>query len=76
MGFAAAAVGSTTLTEAGSERALARKVFAGLSRGDTLGESLNNAKRAMVQQYGHASVRDLLGGFVILGDPTMVPLRR
>jgi len=59
---AAAVIGATTLTEAGSEEDMAEIVFAKISP-------------ELIQRYGLASVQDLIGGFVILGDPTLTPLK-
>jgi len=68
---AAVSVGATTLMEAGSERMLARYVYEAMSAGKTLGESIHLSKRRLVEEFGVDSTRDLLGGFVILGDPAV-----
>ncbi len=72
---AAAVIGATTLTEAGSEDEMARQVFAKIAEGMNLGQAVRAAKSELIEQFGLSSVQDLIGGFVILGDPTMKPLK-
>jgi len=66
-------MGATTLTEAGSEQDFASLIMDGLSSGSSYGEAVVAAKRSLVQSYGLESVKDLVNGFVILGDPAMKP---
>ncbi len=70
---AAMVMGSSTLTEAGSEQVFASLIMQGLASGASYGDTVTSAKRKMVQRYGLESVRDLLSGFIILGDPAMKP---
>ncbi len=73
---AAMVMGATTLSDAGSEQQFANLILKGLSGGKSYGESVHRARRSMVQRYGLESVKDLVGGFVILGDPAMMPPQR
>jgi hypothetical protein len=69
---AAAVLGAATLTEASSEEALAGELFHRLfSPGWTLGEALRASKQALVEQASPA-VRDVVLGWTLLGDPTLV----
>jgi|GEM_PF-5882830 len=45
----------------------------GLAVGMSYGQAVVQAKRKTAQTFGSASVRDLINGFVILGDPSMRP---
>ncbi|MEM7349351.1 MAG: C25 family cysteine peptidase, partial [Acidobacteriota bacterium] len=69
---AAAVLGATTLTEARSERALSLEVFARLFQpGRTLGDAVLQAKQALAATESPA-VLDVLLGWNLLGDPTLV----
>jgi len=67
---AVAVMGATTLTNANSERELARLVFARLANGERLGDAVTNAK----QEYAQTNPNDLdvLLGWMILGMPELV----
>ncbi len=67
---AVAVMGASTLTNADSERRLARMVFARLANGETLGDAVTNAK----QEYAQTNPNDLdvLIGWTILGFPEIV----
>ena len=66
---AVAVMGATTLTNANSERVLARLVFARLANGERLGDAVTNAK----QEYAQTNPNDLdvLLGWTILGLPEL-----
>jgi hypothetical protein len=66
---AVAVLGATTLTNANSERKLARMVFARLTNGERLGEAVTNAK----QEYALDNPDDLdvLLGWTLLGLPEL-----
>lgn len=66
---AVAVMGATTLTNADSERRLARLVFKRLSNGERLGEAVTNAKK----EYAIESPNDLdvLLGWTVLGLPDL-----
>ncbi len=66
---AVAVMGATTLTNANSERRLARLVFKRLSNGERLGEAVTNAKK----EYAIDSPFDLdvLLGWTVLGLPDL-----
>jgi len=66
-------MGSSTLAEAGSEQAFANRIMEGLAAGCSYGDAVRDAKLKMIRAYGLDSVRDLINGFVILGDPAMRP---
>jgi hypothetical protein len=69
---AAAVVGATTLTEAGSERAIAREIFSELFLpGNRLGDAILDGKRRLAAAGGGA-VDDVLLGWTLLGDPALV----
>ncbi len=70
---AAIVMGATTLTEAGSEQDFASFIMDGLNNGLSYGDAVLQAKAAMVKTYGLESVKDLISGFVILGDPALRP---
>jgi len=70
---AAIVMGSVTLTEAGSERVFASLIIDRVAAGMSYGEAVNGAKRVLVERFGIESVRDLINGFIILGDPAMKP---
>jgi len=67
---AVAVMGATTLTNANSERILARMVFARLEAGERLGDAVTNAK----QEYAQTNPNDLdvLLGWTILGTPDLI----
>jgi len=66
---AVAVMGASTLTNANSERELARLVFERLSSGERLGDAVTNAK----QEYAQANPNDLdvLLGWTVLGMPEL-----
>lgn len=66
---AVAVMGATTLTNANSERKLARLVFKRISNGERLGDAVTNAK----QEYALDNPNDLdvLLGWTILGSPEL-----
>ncbi len=69
---AAAVLGATTLTEARSERALSLEIFNRLFEpGQTLGQVILDAKRTLATNENPA-VLDVLLGWNLLGDPTLV----
>ena len=67
---AVAVMGATTLTDANSERVLARLVFARLANGERLGDAITNAK----QDYAQTNPDDLdvLLGWTLLGLPELL----
>ena len=67
---AVAVMGATTLTDADSERRLARMVFARLANGERLGDAITNAK----QEYAQDNPNDLdvLLGWTLLGMPDLI----
>ncbi len=68
---AAAVLGNTALTETSSELALGSRLFAQLALpGQTLGDSLQAAKQDLAA--AHPELIDVLLGFTLLGDPTLV----
>jgi len=66
---AVAVMGASTLTNANSERELARLVFQRLSNGERLGDAVTNAK----QEYAQTNPNDLdvLLGWTVLGLPEL-----
>jgi len=66
---AVAVMGATTLTNANSERMLARLVFERLSNGERLGDAVTNAKQAYAQDYPNDL--DVLLGWTVLGMPDL-----
>ena len=66
---AVAVMGATTLTNAASERALAKLVFARLANGERIGDAIANAK----QEYAQTNPNDLdvLLGWTLLGMPDL-----
>ena len=66
---AVAVMGATTLTNANSERVLARLVFARLANGERIGDAVTNAK----QEYAQTNPNDLdvLLGWTLLGMPDL-----
>ena len=67
---AVAVMGATTLTNANSERVLARLVFARLANGERLGDAVTNAKQEYAQTRPHDL--DVLLGWTVLGSPELV----
>ncbi len=68
---AAVVLGATTLTETDSDRAFGSLALEALVRpGQTVGDAIQEAKRTLAAQ--HPEMRDVLLGFTILGDPTVV----
>jgi hypothetical protein len=67
---AVAVMGASTLTNADSERQLAKLVFARLANGERLGDAVTNAK----QEYAISNPNDLdvLLGWTVLGLPELV----
>lgn len=67
---AVAVMGASTLTNADSERRLARMVFARLANGERLGDAVTNAK----QEYSLTQPNDLdvLMGWTVLGFPELI----
>lgn len=67
---AVSVMGASTLTNADSERQLARLVFARLANGESLGDAVTNAK----QEYATTNPSDLdvLLGWTILGFPELL----
>lgn len=67
---AVAVMGASTLTNANSERKLAKLVFARLAQGERLGDAVTNAK----QEYAQDNPNDLdvLLGWTILGLPDLL----
>ncbi len=71
---AAAVLGAATLTEAPSERKLGRLLFARLGRdGTPIGRALVDAQRQLAASEPH--LLDVILGWTLLGDPTLVPAR-
>lgn len=71
---AVAVMGATTLTDAGTEEELAQELFVHVAAGKTIGQAVNLAKTELAGRYSSQGVRELLKGFIILGDPAIVPL--
>jgi len=67
---AVAVMGASTLTDANSERRLARLVFERLANGERLGEAVTNAKQAYAQDY--PDDLDVLLGWTVLGMPELM----
>lgn len=67
---AVAVMGASTLTNADSERRLAKMVFARLANGEKLGDAVTNAKQEYAQT--HPNDLDVLIGWTILGFPEIV----
>ncbi|MEO7795192.1 MAG: C25 family cysteine peptidase [Thermoanaerobaculia bacterium] len=68
---AAVVLGATTLTETDSDRAFGPIALEALVQpGMTVGDAILGAKRALATE--HPEMRDVLVGFTILGDPTVV----
>ncbi|GAA6136478.1 hypothetical protein NBRC116583_02250 [Arenicella sp. 4NH20-0111] len=67
---AVAVMGASTLTNADSERRLARMVFARLANGERLGDAVTSAK----QEYSITQPNDLdvLMGWTVLGFPELI----
>ena len=67
---AVAVMGASTLTNADSERELAKLVFARLANGERLGDAVTNAK----QEYAILNPNDLdvLLGWTVLGLPELI----
>ena len=67
---AVAVMGATTLTNANSERKLARLVLARIANGERLGDAITNAK----QEYAieHPDDLDVLLGWTLLGLPELM----
>jgi len=70
---AAIMMGATTPTEAGSEQDFSAYIMDGLAAGDSYGTAVLKAKSKLANEYGAHSVKDLLSGFVILGNPALRP---
>jgi len=66
---AVAVMGATTLTNANSERKLARLVFARLTNGERLGDAVTNAKQEYARDY--PDDLDVLLGWTVLGMPDL-----
>jgi len=66
---AVAVMGATTLTNANSERKLARLVFERLSNGERLGDAVTSAKQEYAQDYPNDL--DVLLGWTVLGLPDL-----
>jgi hypothetical protein len=66
---AVAVMGATTLTDADSERRLARMVFARLASGERLGDAITNAKQEYAQE--NPDDLDVLLGWTLLGMPEL-----
>jgi len=66
---AVAVMGASTLTNANSERILAKLVFKRLANGERLGDAVTNAK----QEYAidHPNDLDVLLGWTLLGPPEL-----
>ena len=70
---AAAVLGSTTLTTANGERALGERIFHYLGQpGMTLGRAIVSAKENLAAEGDPADFREVLLGWTLLGDPTLV----
>ena len=67
---AVAVMGASTLTNANSERRLAKLVFARLANGERLGNAVTNAKQEYAQD--HPNDLDVLLGWTILGLPDLL----
>jgi len=66
---AVSVMGATTLTNANSERLLARLVFARLANGERLGDAVINAKQEYAVDFPNDL--DVLLGWTILGFPEL-----
>jgi len=67
---AAAVLGASTLTDAVAEVLLAEELNkAMMEEGLPLGLALVKAKRALAEQYPADKVRDVIAGYLLLGDP-------
>ncbi len=70
---AAAVTGATTITDASSERALGDLMMPKLVLpGVSIGEAMNGAKAELALKNGNDKMVDVLLGWTILGDPTLV----
>lgn len=67
---AVAVMGATTLTTASHERLLARLVFDRLTKGESLGLAITNAKKEFAQSRPDAL--DVILGWTLLGFPELV----
>ena len=68
---AAGVVGGSTLTEVSSDQLLAQYLIPAMTRpGARIGDAMNEAKRAAAARSLY--IDDVLIGFVLLGDPTLV----
>ena len=62
-------MGASTLTDANSERQLARLVFERLAQGQRLGDAVTSAKQEFAQDNPEAL--DVILGWTILGMPEL-----
>jgi hypothetical protein len=67
---AVSVMGASTLTNADSERKLAKLVFARIEMGERLGDAVINAKQAYAQE--NPNDLDVLLGWTILGFPELL----
>ena len=70
---AAAVTGATTITDAASERALGKLLMPKLVLpGVSIGKAMQSAKAELARENGNSKMVDVLLGWTILGDPTLV----
>ena len=67
---AVAVMGASTLTNADSERRLARLVFERIQNGERLGQAITNAKQEFAIE--NPSALDVLLGWTLLGLPELI----
>ncbi len=72
---AVAVMGAATLTDAGTEEELGRELFRLIAAGQTIGQAVQEAKLRLANNYSAQAVRELMKGFIILGDPALMPLK-
>ena len=67
---AVAVMGASTLTNANSERRLAKLVFERIANGERIGDAVTNAKQDYAQNYPNDL--DVILGWTLLGLPELV----